>query len=286
MPTTISVHPPADAVRVAVATALDEDLGIRGDLTASLVPEGTGGSAAFVARQPGVVAGTDCAAEAFYRVDPEVEVSWTILDGQKAPAGAVIGRVRGRLRSILTSERTALNFLCHLSGIATITRQFVEVAKTANPSCEIRDTRKTTPGLRALEKAAVRAGGGINHRSDLSAGILVKDNHLTGIAIADAVARALAEWPGIPLQVECDTPEQVAESVKAGAPLVLLDNMSPAQVRECVKPAHEAGVLVEVSGGVTIDTVAAYARAGADYISVGRITHSALILDIGLDMEA
>lgn len=280
-----SVHPPVDAVRSAVATALAEDLGSRGDLTASLVPSATVAVASFVARQTGIVAGTACATETFRRIEPVLEVTWMLDDGDPVAPGQTIGQVRGPLRAILTGERTALNFLCHLSGVASATRQVVEIVKSANPACEVRDTRKTMPGLRVLEKAAVRAGGGINHRSDLSEGILVKDNHLTGITIADAVAEALKRWPGVPVEVECDTEDQVSQTVRTGAPLVLLDNMVPAQVASCARIAHEAGVRVEVSGGIGPENAGAYAAAGADYVSVGRITHSALILDIGLDIE-
>jgi nicotinate-nucleotide pyrophosphorylase (carboxylating) len=183
---------------------------------------------------------------------------------------------------VLTAERTALNFLCHLSGIATLTRRYVEAARPAR----VRDTRKTTPGLRALEKAAVRAGGGVNHRGSLSDGILVKDNHLGGLGVDEAVERARARWPGRTVQVECDTADQVKAALVAGADLVLLDNMAPDQVGVCVALVRAAPrpCLVEVSGGVTLDNVAAYAAAGADLVAVGALTHSAPALDIGLDL--
>jgi nicotinate-nucleotide pyrophosphorylase (carboxylating) len=275
------LHPPRPAVREAVARALAEDLGPLGDLTASLVPAGTVALARVVPREDGVLAGVPCATEAFALVDPAIEIRWFADDGEEVTKGQVVGEVRGELAGILTAERTALNFLCHLSGVATLTRRYVRAARG---QARIRDTRKTTPGLRALEKAAVRAGGGTNHRGDLSDGILVKDNHLAGLSIADAVRRARLRWPGRAVEVECDTPEQVAEAVAAGAELVLLDNMSPEMVRRCVELV--AGrALVEVSGGVTLDTVAAFADAGADLISVGALTHSAPALDIGLDVE-
>jgi nicotinate-nucleotide pyrophosphorylase (carboxylating) len=182
---------------------------------------------------------------------------------------------------VLSAERTALNLLCHLSGIATLTRRYVDATRGAS---KIRDTRKTTPGLRSLEKAAVRAGGGVNHRASLSDSILVKDNHLAGVGIRQAVALAHSRWPGVTCEVECDTLEQVETALAAGADMVLLDNMSPPEVAAAV--AVVAGrVQVEVSGGVSLDTVGAYAAAGADLISVGAITHSAPILDIGLDLE-
>jgi nicotinate-nucleotide pyrophosphorylase (carboxylating) len=202
----------------------------------------------------------------------------------------VVAEVSGSLRSILTAERTALNFLCHLSGIATMTRGFVDAVAAANPATRVLDTRKTTPGLRALEKAAVRAGGGWNHRAGLSDAVLVKDNHLGRLGIAEAVALARRWWPGRLVEVECDRPEQVVEAVVAGASAVLLDNMTPSLVSECVamvraRTAEAPGtVLVEASGGVTLDSAPAYAAAGVDLISVGAITHSAPILDLGLDL--
>jgi nicotinate-nucleotide pyrophosphorylase (carboxylating) len=276
------LHPPPTAVREAVARALAEDLGPLGDVTAALVPMGTVATARVVPREDGVLAGVPCATEAFALVEPALQVRWFADDGAEITKGEPIGEVRGELAPILTAERTALNFLCHLSGVATLTRRYVRAARGR---ARIRDTRKTTPGLRALEKAAVRAGGGVNHRGDLSDGILVKDNHLARLSITDAVRRARLRWPGRAVQVECDSPEQVAEAVAAGAELILCDNMAPATVRECV--ALVAGrALVEVSGGVTLETVAAYADAGADLISVGALTHSAPALDIGLDIEA
>ncbi|HUY86194.1 MAG TPA: carboxylating nicotinate-nucleotide diphosphorylase [Acidimicrobiales bacterium] len=291
-----NIFPPDDAISTCVAAALHEDIGPLGDVTASLVPREQITTAVFCAREQGVLAGTMCATEAFRQIEDilmrrgeskrALDITWFATDGDTIVPGFQIGRISGPLRTILTGERTALNFLSHLSGVATDTRKFVDVVSNVNPRCKIRDTRKTTPGLRALEKAAVRAGGGVNHRSDLSQGILVKDNHLTGITIGDAVAQALVKWPGIPIEVECDTVEQVSQTVLSGAPLVLLDNMTPDQVQACAKIAHDAGVMVEVSGGVTLQSAGEYARAGADYISVGRITHSALILDIGLDIES
>jgi nicotinate-nucleotide pyrophosphorylase (carboxylating) len=196
------------------------------------------------------------------------------------------------LRSLLTAERTALNFLCHLSGVATSTRRYVEAAKDANPFARIWDTRKTTPGLRSLEKAAVRAGGAANHRGSLSEGVLIKDNHLVGLSISDAVCTALEWWPGRMVEVECERPAQVSEALDAGATLVMCDNMTPDEVRACVQlvRSHPRGatgsVLVEASGGVNLENVAAYARAGADVISVGALTHSVIALDIGLDLES
>ncbi len=280
------------AVREAVARALAEDLLPLGDLTASLLPTDSRTDARLVARAEGVLAGRACATEAFAQVDPSATVAWQLDDGAPLAPGRTIATVCGPAGPVLSAERTALNFLCHLSGVATATWRLVDRARAANPATRILDTRKTTPGLRALEKAAVRAGGGVNHRGSLSDGVLVKDNHLGGVTIADAVARARWSWPGRLLEVECDRPEQVAEAVVAGAGQVLLDNMTPDQVAECVALVREratdgpdgARVLVEVSGGVTIDTVGAFAAAGADLVSVGAITHSAPALDIGLDL--
>lgn len=281
-------HPPAGAVTDAVVRALAEDLVPLGDLTSSLLPD-TDGEARFAARQAGRLAGVRCAAEAFRQVDPEVQVSWSVDDGAELSAGELLGVVRGPLASVLTAERTALNFLGHLSGIATLTAAFVDAAAQAGPA-RVWDTRKTTPGLRTLEKAAVRAGGGRNHRGNLSDWLLVKDNHLGALGVAQAVQRARDLWPGRTVHVECDTFEQCTEALDAGADAVLLDNMSPDEVRACVAAARERQhglprrTLIEVSGGVTLDTIGAYSSAGVDMISVGAITNSAPVLDIGLDL--
>ena len=275
------VDPPLNAVQEVVARALAEDLGVLGDLTAGLVPYDATVAAVLAARAAGVLAGRLCAEEAFRAVDPTTVVEWQAGDGDRLSERQVIGRVSGRLTSVLTAERTALNLLGHLSGIATLTRQYVDAA---GGRARIRDTRKTTPGLRALEKAAVRAGGGVNHRGSLSDAILVKDNHLAGLSIEDAVATAHSRWPGVMCQVECDTLGQLKVALAAGADLVLLDNMDPDTVAAAV--ALVGGrIPVEVSGRVTLDTVAAYAAAGVDLISVGALTHSAPVLDIGLDIE-
>jgi len=196
----------------------------------------------------------------------------------------VLGRVEGPLASILSGERTALNFLRHLSGIATLTRRFVRATKG---KATVLDTRKTTPGLRTLEKAAVRAGGGANHRGNLSDWVLLKDNHLTVLGIDDAVRLARLRWPARTVHVECETLDQVAQALEAGADALLLDNMTPDEVRAAVRLAtdHTPRPLLEVSGGITRETVRAYAQTGADCISIGAITNSAPVLDIGLDIE-
>jgi nicotinate-nucleotide pyrophosphorylase (carboxylating) len=280
------IDPPISAVREVVARALAEDLGILGDLTAGLVPPDATVAAALVARRPGVLAGRLAASEAFFAVDPAIEVVWQVADGAALAPGQVIARVEGLLRSVLSAERTVLNLLGHLSGIATLTRRY---ADAAGPGCRIRDTRKTTPGLRALEKAAVRAGGGHDHRANLSDAVLVKDNHLAGIGITEAVRRARSMWPGRMVEVECDRPEQVEEACRARATAVLLDNMAPEEAARCVvlarRTAGEAGILVEVSGRVSLDSARAYAAAGIDLLSVGALTHSAPVLDLGLDLQ-
>lgn len=277
----------ARAVSEAVERALAEDLGPEGDLTAALVPEGVKAHYVLRARRDGVLAGRDCATEAFRRVGPSLTVAWHAADGDAVKAGDELMDVTGPLRPILTAERTALNFLGRLSGIATLTARFVAAAREHDPSVQILDTRKTTPGLRVLEKAAVRAGGGTSHRAGLSDAVLVKDNHLAGTSITDAVVRARALWPGRLVEIECDTLEQVAEAARAGADAVLLDNMAPPSVVEAIAVAHReapGAVLTEVSGGMTLDTVGAYAAAGPDRISVGALTHSAPALDLGLDL--
>jgi nicotinate-nucleotide pyrophosphorylase (carboxylating) len=275
------IDPPLPAVREVVSRALSEDLGVLGDITAGLVPDDARVAAVLVARRPGVLAGRLCAVETFAAVDATTRVAFRVTDGVDVRSGQVVADIEGRLASVLTAERTALNLLGHLSGVATLTRRFVAAAQGR---ARIRDTRKTTPGLRALEKAAVRAGGGANHRGSLSDGILIKDNHLAGLSISDALARARHRWPGHPVEIECDSLEQVKEAVEAGADIVLVDNMTPAQVADAV--ALVAGRCpIEVSGGVSLDTVAAYAATGAALISVGALTHSAAVLDLGLDLQ-
>ena len=274
-------YPPLFAVRDIVARSLAEDLMPLGDLTASLLPEPVNARAEFRARAQGTIAGKLCVIETFTQVNPTVVVDWRIEDGEEVDENAAFATVSGDLASILTAERTALNLLCHLSGIATTTRRFVRAARG---KALIRDTRKTTPGLRTLEKAAVRAGGGANHRGSLSDGILVKDNHLRGISITEAVRRAHFRWPGRVVEVECDNASQVDEAVAAKADMIMLDNMSPAEVAAIVARVGGA-VPLEVSGGVSIQTVGAYADAGPAFISIGSITHSAPILDIGLDLQ-
>jgi nicotinate-nucleotide pyrophosphorylase (carboxylating) len=204
-------------------------------------------------------------------------------EGEWRESGDVL-RVEGSARALLTAERTALNFLCHLSGVASLTRRFVDAASLVNPATRIWDTRKTLPGLRALEKAAVRAGGGVNHRGSLSDFVMVKDNHLAGLTIGEAVAAALARWPARAVEVECDRLEQVEAALAAGATIVLLDNMDTATVRDAV--ARVAGrAVVEVAGGERLERVRELAEAGVDVISAGALTTRAPWIDLALDLE-
>jgi nicotinate-nucleotide pyrophosphorylase (carboxylating) len=279
---------PRGVVIDIVARSLAEDLTPLGDLSASLVPDAARAEAALVARTAGMVAGTACVDETFHQVDPSVVVTWSVTDGDRVGADQVLAAVSGPLAPVLTAERTALNLLGHLSGIATRTRAFVEAAAPLR----VWDTRKTTPGLRALEKAAVRAGGARNHRGNLSDWVMFKDNHLTALGIVEAVARARDVWPGRTVHVECDRLDQVAEALAAGADALLLANMTPEDVRRCVALADDhaslAGTrraLLEVSGGITLETVGTYADTGADVVSSGSLTNSAPVLDIGLDIE-
>ncbi|MGH9094025.1 MAG: carboxylating nicotinate-nucleotide diphosphorylase [Acidimicrobiales bacterium] len=268
-------------MREVVGRALAEDLGVLGDLTAALIPADATVEATIGARAAGVLAGRLSASEAWAAVDDRMAVTWTAADGDRVGPGDVVAAVTGPLASVLTAERTVLNLLGHLSGVATLTRRY---ADAVGPGARVRDTRKTTPGLRALEKAAVRAGGGVNHRGSLSDGILVKDNHLAGLSIPELVAAAHDRWPGQACEVECDTLDQVRLALDAGADMILADNMTPDQVADVV--ALVAGrIPVEVSGGVDLTTAAAYAAAGADLISVGALTHSAPVLDLGLDLR-
>lgn len=279
---------PAFTIRAAVTIALAEDLTPLGDLSAALLPQGARAEAQFVVRTAGVVAGTACVDESFAQVDGAITCSWAVADGDRVAAGQVLGTVTGPLASVLTAERTALNFLGHLSGIATRTRAFVDAAAPLR----VWDTRKTTPGLRALEKAAVRAGGARNHRGNLSDWVMFKDNHLTALGIDEAVRRARDVWPGRTVHVECERLDQVVQALEAGADALLLDNMGPEEIRACVAVANDhaasAGTrraLLEVSGGITLETVGTYAHTGADVVSSGSLTNSSPVLDIGLDIE-
>ena len=272
--------PPSAAVRDVVARALAEDFGILGDITSLVsIDVDSFTVARLVARDDGVFAGGSCVAETFEQVDPNVIVRWRVHDGDPVAPGTVIATVEGPTRSVLAGERVALNLASHLSGVATATSRFV---RAVGVRTRILDTRKTLPGLRALQKAAVRAGGGYNHRDSLSDAVLLKDNHLAVAGIGPTVERARARWPGRMVEVECEDLAQVREAIAAGVDRVMLDNMSPQEVREAVA-VIEGAAEVEVSGRITIDSVGQYADAGADFISVGALTHSVVVFDIGLD---
>ncbi len=286
----IPCDPPIHAVRAAVTVALAEDLTPLGDLSAALVPADVVVEASFVPRVDGVVAGTACATEAFAQLDDRVTLDWSVVDGDPVVAGQVIGVVSGPLSSVLTGERTALNFLCHLSGVATITQRFAEAAARGG-GARIWDTRKTTPGLRSLEKAAVRAGGGASHRGNLSDWVMFKDNHLAAVGIVEAVRRARHAWPARTIHVEVDDLDSMRVALDAGADAILLDNFTPEQATEAVAVADDWAVangsrrpLLECSGGITVETAAAYSASGVDLLSTSQITQSAPALDIGLDM--
>lgn len=273
----------ASATRRTVTRALAEDLGADGDRTAlACIPVTADGVAVAVAREPGVVAGTAAFIEVFAQVDPQVTVDLRVGDGVPVEAGDVIAEVRGRLRSIVTAERTALNLLGRLSGVATTTRALVDAV--AGTGCSIRDTRKTTPGLRLLEKQAVAAGGGTNHRMGLHDALLVKDNHIAAVGgVRAATAAALANAGGRPVQVEVTGVDELEQALSAGAVDILADNLTPDGLRQLVDRA--AGrARVEASGGITLETVRAYAETGVDRVAVGALTHSARTLDIALDV--
>ena len=270
----------------AVRRALEEDLGRAGDITsAATIPEGTQARAKLAARKPGVLAGLACAAEAFRLLDPAVEFRAKKRDGDRLKAGDVAAEISGDARAILAAERTALNFATHLSGVATLTAAFVD--KVKHTKAKIVCTRKTVPGLRALEKYAVRCGGGANHRFGLDDAVLIKDNHIAvagGVAVALQAARASAGHL-VKIEIEVDSLDQLAAVLKTGgADVALLDNMDTATMQRAVEMA-QGKLALEASGGVNLDTVAAIAATGVDMISVGALTHSAPAIDLGLDVE-
>lgn len=272
-----------DRVRSIVRSAVQEDVGERDATTEATVDADARATGVFVAKQSLLVAGLDVALEVFRVVEPRIQWETRAREGDRFEAGHLIASVSGPARGILTGERVALNFLQRMSGIATMTRAFVDAA--AGTKAKIRDTRKTTPLLRLLEKRAVLVGGGVPHRSGLDSAILVKDNHvLMAGSVAEATRRAVAAANGLHVEIEVDRPDQIDEALAGGAQMILLDNFTPEQVRAAV--AQIGGrVPIEVSGGIRLETVRAYAEAGADYIAVGALTHSAPAMDISLDVE-
>jgi nicotinate-nucleotide pyrophosphorylase (carboxylating) len=275
-------------IRAIINRALAEDLG-EGDVTTeALIPEGQQGIASIVAKSKGVLASMEVAKGVFQRVDPELKVDILVADGTKVKPGDVVAKIEGDVASILKAERVALNFLQRLSGIASETNRYVESVKGL--PVRIMDTRKTTPGLRLLEKYAVRVGGGENHRMDLGDGILIKDNHLEalrsrGLNLKEIVAKARqSASKRLEVEVEVKNVPEAIEAAEAGADIVMLDNMSLEDMRQAVQSIH-GRALVEASGGITLDKVRATAETGVDFISVGALTHSARALDISLELE-
>ena len=301
----IALHPVSPAVRAALVTAgldpdgvadivvrsLAEDLGAGDDVTTrATVPPEQRLVAEFVSRAAGTTAGVHVALAAMEMVCGDCRIEVLVGDGARVAPGAVIARVEGPAAGVLTAERTALNLLCHLSGVATATARWADAL--AGTGARVRDTRKTTPGLRALEKYAVRCGGGVNHRMGLHDAALVKDNHIEAAGgVAAAFARVRAGAPGVPVEIEVDDLDQLREALAAGADVVLLDNMSPDLMREAVSiaDAHRAAgggdVVLEASGGLTLADAAAVGATGVHFVAVGAITHSAAVLDIGLDVR-
>jgi nicotinate-nucleotide pyrophosphorylase (carboxylating) len=281
-----------DPAQVAafVAAALDEDLAGGTDVTtAATVRADARGRADLVARAAGVVAGLPVA-EAVFALSPAVSgsaaaasvaVSAPLADGDRVSAGQAVLTVGGPVAAILTAERTALNLLCHLSGIATLTRQWVDAV--AGTGARIRDTRKTLPGMRALQKYAVRCGGGVNHRMSLADAALIKDNHVAAAGSVGAAFGAVRARTAVPVEVECDTLDQVSEALAAGADLILLDNFTVPDMADAVRLAGGRAML-EASGGLRLGQARAVAETGVDYLAVGALTHSAPALDIGLDL--
>lgn len=283
-----------------VGRAVEEDLG-RGDITSDLlIPLDVNARAVLRSRGPGVIAGLELAALVFSEVDTRIDFSALVGDGDTVAPGQQLAAISGAARSLLRAERVALNFLQRLSGIATLTSRFVEAARSTSVSLRppapvpsgvrIVDTRKTTPGLRPLEKYAVRAGGGFNHRRDLSDAMMIKDNHLAviaalGLSLTDAVKQARESLPHtLKIEIEVDRLDQIPEAVAAGAEIILLDNMSIDDLRRAVA-LIDGRAMTEASGGVDLDTVSEIAATGVDVISVGALTHSAPALDLGLDFE-
>jgi nicotinate-nucleotide pyrophosphorylase (carboxylating) len=275
---------PTTALDGVIDRALAEDAG-RGDpTTEATIPEGLETIASVVLREPGIVCGLDVALQVVRRLDPDAGLEVLVPEGARvAAAPATVARISASARATLTAERTALNLLQRLSGIATLTGRYV--AAVDGTGAEILDTRKTAPGLRELDKHAVACGGGTNHRADLGAAVLIKDNHVAlGSGVAEAVRAARAARPDLHVQAEADTLDQLREAIAAGADSVLLDNMPPERLREAV--AIAAGrVRLEASGGITLDNVRAVAETGVDAISIGALTHSVRALDISLEVH-
>lgn len=286
----VDLRAPLADVRSLVERALAEDLAPLGDLTSSLLDPDLLATAGFEARDDGVLAGCLCVEETFAALDERLTVEWDKTDGDRVGAGETFAVARGPFATMLTAERTALNFLTHLSGVATNAARWVEVAAGR---VIVWDTRKTLPGYRSLQKAAVRAGGAANHRGNLSDWLMLKDNHLLGTTITEAVAEARRRWPGRTVHVEADRQALMVEALEAGADIILLDNFAPDElvglvglVDTWVARTGRPRPQLEASGRITLETLDDYADTGVDLVSSGSITHSAPVLDIGLDVVA
>jgi nicotinate-nucleotide pyrophosphorylase (carboxylating) len=287
-------------LRRLAENALAEDRAYQDVTTAALVPQDQSGRGVIIAKAEGVLAGLPVARAVFAAADASLAWRGHKEDGDPVSPGDRIATIEGPLASVLRAERAALNFLSHLSGVATATAALVHALESAKGGCRIRDTRKTIPGLRALEKYAVRVGGGANHRPNLAEGVLIKDNHLAalraravpagrqGLGIADAVRLAREAAPEMPIEIEVTTVEEARQALDAGADELLLDNMPPDAMREVVAlaAARQPRLLLEASGGITLDNARQVAETGVDFVSVGAITHSAKALDMSLEVEA
>jgi len=281
------------AAAEAVARALAEDLGEAGDITSNaLVPADIAARGRYFLREDAILSGGPVVAEVCRQVSPDLEVTIKSGDGARVAAGEAPIDLAGPARAMLAAERTSINFISHLSGVATLTRAFVDAIE--GTGAKILDTRKTLPGLRVLQKYAVRCGGGVNHRFGLYDRVLAKDNHLALVrraggsgSLAEALAALRAKAPGVPMEVEARTLEEVEAALAAGADIIMLDNMPPARMRDAValvRRSGEGAPLLEASGGITLDNVRAAAETGVDYISVGALTHSAGAIDISLEI--
>ncbi|MBH66608.1 MAG: nicotinate-nucleotide diphosphorylase (carboxylating) [Chloroflexi bacterium] len=282
------MRPSARELEVLIDRALEED-SVGADVTTSaLIPPHLEARALLVPQEPGILAGLDVAASTFKRIDPELQITLKLLDGDRVEGGEIVAKIDGSMASILTAERTALNFLQRMSGIATLTAEYVKEVQGTNAA--ISDTRKTVPGLRVLDKYAVSIGGGRNHRMNLTDGVLIKDNHLAalqkeGFDLVQTIKRARSNAPHtVKIEVEVETIEAAVVAANVGADIVMLDNMSPEDMATAVDKIA-TNCVVEASGGITLENVASVAQSGVDIISIGALTHSARAMDISLDYE-
>jgi nicotinate-nucleotide pyrophosphorylase (carboxylating) len=280
--------PNTPQVKRLIAQAIAEDLGHEDVTTKLLIAKNQQGKASLVAKAKGIMAGIEVAKQVLLKIDPELKIAILIEDGTEIKPGDIVAKIEGRVASIVKAERVALNFLQHLSGIATETNHYVQAVKGL--PVQITDTRKTTPCLRALEKYAVRVGGGKNHRMHLGDGILIKDNHLAalhrqGLNIKEIVIKARQKAPPeLKIEVEVKTTQEAIEAVEAGADIIMLDNMGLEEMRQAVQLIN-GRALIEASGGITLDGIRAVAETGVDLISIGALTHSAKALDISLELD-